>query len=67
METRAELELSIRTATLIKSLSQLIGVHDPLLARMMLMEAHEQFGDLAKFIEKQHPKRATRTSTAEPT
>lgn len=51
MTSAKELELTIRTATLLKSISQLVGVRDPMVARMMVIEAHEQFGELAKFVE----------------
>lgn len=50
METKQDLELTIRTATLIKSLSQLVGARDAHLAKLMFMEATEQYDALAKFI-----------------
>jgi hypothetical protein len=50
VETKQHLELTIRAATLIKSLSQLIGVHDAHLAKLMFMEATEQYDALARFI-----------------
>jgi hypothetical protein len=52
MDTRQDLELTIRTATLIKSLSQLIGARDARLSKMMFAEAVEQFGELGSFIDK---------------
>lgn len=55
MTSAKELELTIRTATLLKSISQLVGMSDPVVARMMLMEAHEQFSALAKFVESCQP------------
>lgn len=66
MDAKQDLELTIRTATLIKSLSQLIGARDPLVSKMILMESSEQWDALAQFILSiQHPKRAgsQRTST----
>lgn len=50
MEAKQDLELTIRTATLIKSLSSLIGASDAHLAKLMFMEATEQYDALAKFI-----------------
>lgn len=46
------LELTIRTATVIKSLSSLIGTHDMRLAKMMLREAATQFLELDQFIDR---------------
>lgn len=51
METKQELELTIRTATLIKSLSSLVGVTDAKLARLMFYEAVTQFEALGRFID----------------
>lgn len=58
MDMKQDLELTIRTATLIKSLSQLIGTSDPLLAKMMMLEASEQWDALAQFVLSVQPKRA---------
>lgn len=52
IDTRQDLELTIRTATLIKSLSQLIGARDARLSKMMFAEAVEQFEQLGSFIDK---------------
>lgn len=41
MESKQDLELTIRTATLIKSLSSLVGASDARLAKMMFAE-HER-------------------------
>ena len=52
MDTKQDIELTIRTATLIKSLSQLVGARDAQLAKLMFIESVEQFGALGKFIDK---------------
>jgi hypothetical protein len=52
MSAKQHLELTIRTATVIKSLSQLVGMHDMRLAKMVLREAAEQTMELAEFIDK---------------
>lgn len=52
MNAQQNIELTIRTATLIKSLSQLIGARDASLSKMMFAEAVEQFGQLGRFIDK---------------
>lgn len=62
MEKTQDLELTIRTATLIKSLSQLVGVHDAIIARLMFVESVEQFRALGTFIDSVQPKRAARAS-----
>jgi hypothetical protein len=51
MEPKQDIELTIRTATLIKSLSHLVGASDARLAKMMFAECVVQFGELGKFIE----------------
>lgn len=53
METKQELELTIRTATLIKSLSSLVGTSDATVAYLMFAEASQQFQALGEFIVKQ--------------
>lgn len=58
-KAKQDLELTIRTATLIKSLSQLIGARDPMLARLMLMEASEQWDALAQFVLSIQPAKRT--------
>lgn len=58
MEAKKDLELTIRTATLIKSLSQLIGTRDPLVARMILIESVEQWDALVDFVQSIQAKRA---------
>jgi hypothetical protein len=50
MEAKQQIELTIRTATLLKSLSQLVGVEDPHIAKMMFAENIEQFEALGGFI-----------------
>lgn len=52
MDTKQKLELTIRTATLIKSLSALIGVQDASIAKLMFNEVVQQFSELDSFIEK---------------
>lgn len=56
MESKQDLELTIRTATLIKSLSSLVGASDARLAKMMFAEAVMQFSELGKFIDSCQPK-----------
>lgn len=55
MTTTEELELTIRVATLIKSLSTLIGVKDRKLAKLMLLESGTQYVELHKFVTGQGP------------
>jgi hypothetical protein len=55
MTTAEELELTIRVATLIKSLSTLIGVKDRRLAKMMLLESGAQYVALHKFVTGDRP------------
>lgn len=55
MDSKHDLELTIRTATLIKSLSTLVGASDARLAKMMFAEAVMQFAELGKFIDKCQP------------
>jgi hypothetical protein len=55
METKQQLELTIRTATLIKSVSQLVSVHDAMIARLMFHECIEQFTALGKFVDSIQP------------
>lgn len=50
MTTAEELELTIRVATLIKSLSTMIGVKDRRLAKMMLAESGPQYLALHRFV-----------------
>lgn len=52
MDAKQDLELTIRTATAIKSLSHLIGVGTPQLAKMMYSEAVQQIIALGEFIDK---------------
>lgn len=52
MSAKQDLELTIRTATIIKSLSALIGTHDMRLAKMMLREAATQFLELDEFLDR---------------
>ena len=62
MESKQDLELTIRTATLIKSLSQLIGARDPLVSKMILIESAEQWDALAQFILSIQAKRPDRAA-----
>lgn len=55
MTTKEQLELTIRVAQLIKSLSTLIGVEDRKLAKLMLLEAGTQYVELHKFVTGQRP------------
>lgn len=59
METKQDLELTIRTATLIKSLSSLVGEHSAPVAKMMFAQCVEQFAELGKFIDKCQPAKRT--------
>jgi hypothetical protein len=59
VEAKQDLELTIRTATLIKSLSQLVGTRDALVARMVLMESAEQFDALVDFVKTCQPSKRT--------
>lgn len=59
MEAKQDLELTIRTATLIKSLSQLVGSRDAIVARLILAESAEQFEALAKFVQSVQPAKRT--------
>jgi hypothetical protein len=52
MSAKQDLELTIRTATVIKSLSSLVGTRDMRLAKMMLSQAATQFIELGEFIDK---------------
>lgn len=52
MKDTKQLELTIRTASLIKSLSNLVGTTDAKLARMMWIECIPQFTALGEFIDK---------------
>ena len=51
MEAKQDLELTIRTATVIKSLSRLVGASSALVAKMTYAEAVGHFVELGKFIE----------------
>jgi hypothetical protein len=51
MTSTQAIELTIRTATLIKSVSDLVGVEHSDLARMMFAECVDQFAALGKFID----------------
>lgn len=51
MDTKQQLELTIRTATLLKCISQLVSVSDAKLAKMMFAECVDVFADLGKFID----------------
>lgn len=53
MQTKEQIELTIRTATLIKSLTHLVGTVDAHLAWMMYCESIPQFTALGEFLEKQ--------------
>ena len=50
MELKHEIELAIRTAQAIKSLSQLVGCSDAGLAKMMFRECIGQVEGLGRFI-----------------
>lgn len=65
MEAAKDLELTIRTATLIKSLSTLVGEHSAPVAKMIFAQSVDQFAALGKFIDSCQPKGSQRTSTAE--
>lgn len=52
MSAKLDLELTIRTAMVIKSLSQLVGMHDMRLAKMVLREAAVLVMELSEFIDK---------------
>lgn len=52
MKDVKQLELTIRTAGVIKSLSNLVGVSDTHLARLMFHECTSQFIALGEFIDK---------------
>ena len=49
MTSQQSIELTIRTATLIKSVSKLIGVHDAVVASLIVNECIDQFKQLAEF------------------
>lgn len=51
MEAKQQLELTIRTATVIKSLSNLIGVENATVARLMFLETVQQFDELRRFLD----------------
>lgn len=51
MKNTDQLELTIRVATVIKSLSHLVGATDAKLARMMFYETMPQLVELQKFID----------------
>lgn len=53
MDTKQKLELTIRTATLLKSISQIVGIEDATVARLMFAECIEQFTALGDFIDAQ--------------
>ncbi len=50
MDTKHELELTIRTAQAIKSLTSLVGCSDAMLAKLMFREIVDQLDGLGKFI-----------------
>lgn len=58
METTKQIELTIRVATLIKSLSELVGVEDGRVAKLMFAVSVEQYAALGKFIESVQPKQS---------
>lgn len=49
------IELTVRAANLIKTVSGLIGAHDPLLASLVINEAIGELKPLAEFIMKCKP------------
>jgi hypothetical protein len=59
MNGTQQIELTIRTATLIKSLTHLVGATDPRIAKMMFAESIEQLTALSKFIESVQPKQSS--------
>lgn len=65
MNGTQQIELTIRTATLIKSLSDLVGVEDPRIAKMMFAVSVDQYAALGKFIESVQVKQPTARTGAE--
>lgn len=55
MDTKQQIELTIRTATILKCTSQLVSVSDARLAKVMFAECVEQFAALGKFIDSVQP------------
>ncbi len=52
MKGPEQIELTIRTASLVKSLTNLVGVGDARIARMMFIECMPQITALSEFIDK---------------
>lgn len=52
MTPQQDIEMAIRTAQLIKSLSQLVNVGSATVAKLIFAEAVPQFVELGKFIDK---------------
>lgn len=50
MDKKDNLELTIRTASVIKGLSELINCSSRQVARLVLQELSPQFGELVKFV-----------------
>ncbi len=51
MDPKQSLELTIRTAQLVKSLTNLVGVEDARIARMMFLQCVPQLDALRKFLD----------------
>jgi hypothetical protein len=58
MDPKQQIELTIRTAQLIKSLSNLVGVEDAKIACLMFYECVPQMEALRKFLDA-HPSQRT--------
>lgn len=52
MTPQQDIEMAIRTAQLIKSLSQLVSVGSAQMAKLVFAESVKQFGELGRFIDK---------------
>lgn len=55
MDTKQKLELTIRTASVLKAVSQLVGVEDATVAKLMFYECSSQFIELKKFVDNVQP------------
>lgn len=51
MEAKQQLELTIRTAQTVKAFSNLIGVEDATVARLMFLECIQQVSQLKTFVD----------------
>jgi hypothetical protein len=51
VEAAKQLELTIRTAQVLKTVGQLVGVEDPTIAKLMLYECIQQFSQLKTFVD----------------